>query len=338
MTRAVFGCLTTRNEASLQIKQVQVVNVHYRLLFFVTLPSEPSSAVEPFRPHLLPKHRTWCHLSLTASLKLLADLPFASSVEHYTTTSYNTQHATQYVGKKVNTNDQHKCCKLYLQLIGVDVERIRLIDVCDKCQWVARCVKLTWVNVCPLFCSNVGRPLKHCWTNEMSSSELSEENFRHCCQLLVQLSQQLEDGWSWESVTVRSSAMTPRCHLCPVMLLMAASVLGLGFRGRLPEKDWAESGGPWFKPGLGAWRVQLRRRTRRSLWLLPSPAETAARTGQHFFLFFSLFFFFFFSLCIVFWCAFVFSMWFHSDIRRSENIGSNAKLLVLITCDNKKLF
>lgn len=126
-------------------------------------------------------------------------------------------------------------------------------------------------------------------------------------------------------------------HLCPVMLLMAASVLGLGFGGRLPEKDWAESGGPWFKPGLGAWRVQLGRRTRRSLWLLPSPAETAARTGQHFF-FFSLFFFFFFSLCIVFWCAFVFSMWFHSDIRRSENIGWNAKLLVLITCDNKKLF
>lgn len=89
-------------------------------------------------------------------------------------------------------------------------------------------------------------------------------------------------------------------HLCPVMLLMAASVLGLGFRGRLPEKDRAESGGPWFKPGLGAWRVQLRRRTRRSLWLLPSPAETAARTGQHFFLFFSLFFSFSFHFASYF--------------------------------------
>lgn len=36
--------------------------------------------------------------------------------------------------------------------------------------------------------------------NEMSWCVLDEENFQHCCQLLLQQSQQLRDGWSWETV------------------------------------------------------------------------------------------------------------------------------------------
>ncbi|XP_071346795.1 ubiquitin-like-conjugating enzyme ATG10 [Trachinotus anak] len=34
----------------------------------------------------------------------------------------------------------------------------------------------------------------------MSSCELEEENFRHCCLLLLQQSEQLRDSWSWEQV------------------------------------------------------------------------------------------------------------------------------------------
>ncbi|KAG7221035.1 hypothetical protein INR49_031206 [Caranx melampygus] len=34
----------------------------------------------------------------------------------------------------------------------------------------------------------------------MSSCVLEEEAFHHCCQLLLQRSEQLRDGWSWESV------------------------------------------------------------------------------------------------------------------------------------------
>ncbi|TKS80405.1 Ubiquitin-like-conjugating enzyme ATG10 [Collichthys lucidus] len=34
----------------------------------------------------------------------------------------------------------------------------------------------------------------------MSSSVLDEQNFHHCCQLLLQQSEQLKDGWSWEAV------------------------------------------------------------------------------------------------------------------------------------------
>ncbi|XP_041805700.1 ubiquitin-like-conjugating enzyme ATG10 [Chelmon rostratus] len=32
----------------------------------------------------------------------------------------------------------------------------------------------------------------------MNSCVLDEQNFRHCCQLLLQQSEQLKDGWSWE--------------------------------------------------------------------------------------------------------------------------------------------
>ncbi|KAG8014355.1 Ubiquitin-like-conjugating enzyme ATG10 [Nibea albiflora] len=35
---------------------------------------------------------------------------------------------------------------------------------------------------------------------EMSSTVLDEQNFRHCCRLLLQQSEQLKDGWSWEAV------------------------------------------------------------------------------------------------------------------------------------------
>lgn len=34
----------------------------------------------------------------------------------------------------------------------------------------------------------------------MSLCVLDEKNFRHCCQLLLQKSQLLRDGWSWEAV------------------------------------------------------------------------------------------------------------------------------------------
>ncbi|KAE8291507.1 Ubiquitin-like-conjugating enzyme ATG10 [Larimichthys crocea] len=34
----------------------------------------------------------------------------------------------------------------------------------------------------------------------MSSSVLDEQNFHHCCRLLLQQSEQLKDGWSWEAV------------------------------------------------------------------------------------------------------------------------------------------
>uniref|UniRef100_A0A4W6ELJ0 Ubiquitin-like-conjugating enzyme ATG10 n=1 Tax=Lates calcarifer TaxID=8187 RepID=A0A4W6ELJ0_LATCA len=35
---------------------------------------------------------------------------------------------------------------------------------------------------------------------EMSLCVLEEETFRHCCRLILQQSEQLRDGWSWESV------------------------------------------------------------------------------------------------------------------------------------------
>ncbi|XP_073347368.1 ubiquitin-like-conjugating enzyme ATG10 [Pagrus major] len=34
----------------------------------------------------------------------------------------------------------------------------------------------------------------------MSSCVLDEQNFHHCCHLLLQQSEQLKDGWSWEAV------------------------------------------------------------------------------------------------------------------------------------------
>ncbi|XP_050926161.1 ubiquitin-like-conjugating enzyme ATG10 isoform X2 [Lates calcarifer] len=34
----------------------------------------------------------------------------------------------------------------------------------------------------------------------MSLCVLEEETFRHCCRLILQQSEQLRDGWSWESV------------------------------------------------------------------------------------------------------------------------------------------
>ncbi|KAF1383268.1 hypothetical protein PFLUV_G00129980 [Perca fluviatilis] len=34
----------------------------------------------------------------------------------------------------------------------------------------------------------------------MSGCALDEENFRRCCRLLLQQSEQLRDGWSWEAV------------------------------------------------------------------------------------------------------------------------------------------
>ncbi|XP_041849545.1 ubiquitin-like-conjugating enzyme ATG10 [Melanotaenia boesemani] len=37
-------------------------------------------------------------------------------------------------------------------------------------------------------------------TAEMSCSFLDEERFRWCCRLLLQQSEQLRDGWSWEAV------------------------------------------------------------------------------------------------------------------------------------------
>lgn len=36
----------------------------------------------------------------------------------------------------------------------------------------------------------------------MNLCVLDEQKFRYCCQLLLQQSQQLKDGWSWETVQV----------------------------------------------------------------------------------------------------------------------------------------
>lgn len=36
----------------------------------------------------------------------------------------------------------------------------------------------------------------------MNLCVLDEQRFRYCCQLLLQQSQQLKDGWSWETVQV----------------------------------------------------------------------------------------------------------------------------------------
>lgn len=41
---------------------------------------------------------------------------------------------------------------------------------------------------------------------------MQEETFHHCCQHLLQLSQQLRDGWSWESAQVGLG------NLCSLML------------------------------------------------------------------------------------------------------------------------
>uniref|UniRef100_A0A3B3VE11 Ubiquitin-like-conjugating enzyme ATG10 n=1 Tax=Poecilia latipinna TaxID=48699 RepID=A0A3B3VE11_9TELE len=40
---------------------------------------------------------------------------------------------------------------------------------------------------------------------DMSCSVLDEEQFRQCCQLLLQRSDQLGDGWSWEHVKITES-------------------------------------------------------------------------------------------------------------------------------------
>lgn len=42
----------------------------------------------------------------------------------------------------------------------------------------------------------------------MNLSVLDEQKFHYCCQLLVQQSQQLKDGWCWETVTV-STFLSP---------------------------------------------------------------------------------------------------------------------------------
>lgn len=52
----------------------------------------------------------------------------------------------------------------------------------------------------------------------MSCYELSEENFHHCCRLLLQLSEQLEDGWSWETVTASEDGYLKKTELRSVVL------------------------------------------------------------------------------------------------------------------------
>lgn len=47
-----------------------------------------------------------------------------------------------------------------------------------------------------------------CSLADMSSCVLDEQNFRRCCRLLLQQSEQLNDGWSWEPVQVRRSVLS----------------------------------------------------------------------------------------------------------------------------------
>lgn len=41
---------------------------------------------------------------------------------------------------------------------------------------------------------------------EMGAYVLNEQSFHHCCQLLLQQSEQLKDGWTWETIQVRTSS------------------------------------------------------------------------------------------------------------------------------------
>ncbi|TNN39870.1 hypothetical protein EYF80_049960 [Liparis tanakae] len=51
--------------------------------------------------------------------------------------------------------------------------------------------------------------------SQMSCSGLEEDDFRRCCRLLLQRSEQLRDGWSWEAVQgseegyLRKTALRP---------------------------------------------------------------------------------------------------------------------------------
>lgn len=38
----------------------------------------------------------------------------------------------------------------------------------------------------------------------MNPCVLDEQKFRYCCQLLLQQSQQLKDGWIWKTLQVRT--------------------------------------------------------------------------------------------------------------------------------------
>lgn len=51
-----------------------------------------------------------------------------------------------------------------------------------------------------------------CSLAEMSLCVLDEESFRCCCQLFLQQSEQLRDGWSWEAVQVRRSVLLCQQH------------------------------------------------------------------------------------------------------------------------------
>lgn len=47
-----------------------------------------------------------------------------------------------------------------------------------------------------------------CSFADMSSCVLDEQNFHRCCRLLLQQSEQLNDGWSWEAVQVSRSVLS----------------------------------------------------------------------------------------------------------------------------------
>lgn len=74
-----------------------------------------------------------------------------------------------------------------------------------------------------------------CSLAEMSLGVLDEENFRRCCQLLLQQSERLRDGWSWEAVQVRRSVLSlPLVQTEPESLPWSINVFNgsfwIGFR------------------------------------------------------------------------------------------------------------
>ncbi len=76
----------------------------------------------------------------------------------------------------------------------------------------------------------------------MSSCVLDEQSFRRCCHLLLQQSEQLNDGWSWEQVQVCTvTVITHNRDLrWSVTELSVLSDGGSGFRRGFPEEDCSQ--------------------------------------------------------------------------------------------------
>lgn len=89
----------------------------------------------------------------------------------------------------------------------------------------------------------------------MSWCVLDEESFSRCCRLLVQQSQRLRDGWSWEPGQVSSSALSQQhrpsrsARTCSALWTCCVSS---GLSRRLPEEEHTEDSRPHLQAGAGA--------------------------------------------------------------------------------------